>query len=190
MNIYALSAALLLVALNQSYAGQWNDVLATSATLAQHDGEPLPTNMIASVQGLVCSNPSAVPASFGASGPDVPAGCSPNGVAPVFVDLNQFGREGDVSMLQSQMQAVQQSLINVQKLSAIGSSLAAALVSQAPNPGDSNRLGINMAAFQNFSSIGINYSHIDGPIDINAGIAFNTSGTMYALGRVGAGFSW
>ncbi len=72
----------------------------------------------------------------------------------------------------------------------IGSALASSLVNVAPMEGATNRLGMNMATVQGQNAIGINYSHVAGPIDMNAGVSLSTSNTRYAEGRVGIGFSW
>jgi len=107
------------------------------------------------------------------------------GFASQFTAVNQ-----QLASLSAQIAGLQRSVSDANKHAWIGSALASSLVSVAPLPGNTNRLGMNVATVQGQSAVGFNYSHASGRIDLNAGVSLSTSQSRYAEGRVGIGFNW
>lgn len=96
----------------------------------------------------------------------------------------------DLAIISNQVASLVVAQRETEKHAWIGSALASALVAVAPAEGKTNRLGINMATVQGQSAMGLNYAHVSGGWDVNAGVAISTSQSRYAEGRVGVGFSW
>ena len=210
------AVAIAMLVVGSAQAEQWDDAILWNETnvrapFAAFDSDPHDiaqtptTNLTVYARAVSCGAGNSLPA---LTAPDVPivggvgsplifgpSNCLGAGI--INIDLNQFARQSDFLGLQTQVAAINSQLSLLLKMNAqvqkdvwIGSALAASLVNVTPQDGNSNRLGINVATVQGQSAFSVNYAHVSGPLDFNAGMSFSASNSRYATARVGIGFSW
>ena len=117
---------------------------------------------------------------------------NPNGLTTLQGDLASFkaNTAAQLAAVNSELSSLAKQSAQAQQDAWIGSALAASIVNIAPQDGKTNRFGMNMATVQGQGALSFSYTHVNGATDFNAGVAFSTKSTRYALARVGVGFSW